>query len=287
LSSNSEPRVLQKERSWAGAVEIKKNIRAEWCVDMDSLQTSTVVGAIAFASGVVGVTLHRLLPKDLVFGALRDMTGAVSGLLILLTTLVLGLLISTAYGVFSNQSSAVRNLAIEVLQLDLALSDYGVDAAPARAQLRESVPKGIEQIWHTRGNSDVVARSDRAAIVNLRERQDFLSSLRPTTDAQRQALAAANHAATLLSQTRLQMALALTDPVSRPLIFVVVVWSGFIFLGFGFLHGSHPSTLVAIATGASVMATAVYLVLALSEPYTGLLQVSPAPLEQVLTEMRN
>jgi hypothetical protein len=50
------------------------------------------------------------------------MTGAVGGLLTLLTALVLGLLIWTAYGVFATQAGAVRSLAAQILQLDLALA---------------------------------------------------------------------------------------------------------------------------------------------------------------------
>jgi hypothetical protein len=252
---------------------------------MDSLETAAAVAAITFVGGVAGLTLQRVLPKDLTSGALKDMIGAVGGHISLLTALVLGLLIWTAYGVFSTQSSAVRNLAIGVLELDLALSDYGPDAAPGRIQLRNSVPKNIEQIWYRGGKGDFVARGDSAAVANLRERQAYLNSLRPMTDAQKQALAAANQAAKSLSQTRLQMALALSDPVSRPLLFVVIAWAVFIFLGFGFMHGGHFSTVVAIAVGAMAVAAAVYLVLDLSQPYSGLFQVSPAPLQQVLEQI--
>jgi hypothetical protein len=252
---------------------------------MDSLGTAAAVAAITFVGGVAGLTLQRFLPKDLASGALKDMIGAVSGLLTLLTALVLGLLIWTAYGVFSNQASAVRNLAIGVLQLDVALSDYGPEAAAGRAQLRDSVTKGVEEIWRSRGDASFVARSDRAAIANLRERQAYLNALRPTTDAQKQALATANQAASSISQTRLQMALALTDSISRPLIIIVVAWTAFIFIGFGFMHGGHLSTIAAIAIGAIAVAAALYLVLDLSEPYSGLFQVSPAPLQQALEQI--
>ena len=45
---------------------------------------------------------------------------------------MLGLLIWTAYGVYAGQNLAVQTLAAKVLQLDLALADYGpgCDAAP-------------------------------------------------------------------------------------------------------------------------------------------------------------
>ena len=57
------------------------------------------------------------------------MTGAVVGLMTLLLALVLGLLIWTAYGVFSTQKASVQTLAITDLKLDEALQDYGPEVA--------------------------------------------------------------------------------------------------------------------------------------------------------------
>ena len=55
------------------------------------------VGVAVLAGGSLGLTLHRLLPEKHVTGG-KDMIGAVVGLLTLLSALVLGLLIWTAYG---------------------------------------------------------------------------------------------------------------------------------------------------------------------------------------------
>jgi hypothetical protein len=80
-----------------------------------------------------------MLPEKVTTGVFRDMTGAVGGLLTLLTALVLGLLIWTAYGVFSTQTAVVRSLATDVLQLDVALGDL-TNHTPAffRSLLRRS-----------------------------------------------------------------------------------------------------------------------------------------------------
>jgi hypothetical protein len=253
---------------------------------MDPIKTSLLVAVVTFAGGVCGLILQRVIPETLSTGALKDMTAAVGGLLSLLTALVLGLLIWTAYGVYSNQNSAVRNLAIGILQLDLALADYGPEAAEGRTQLRKSVREGIHQIWADRmGGGDFVARNDMATIGNLRARQAFLNSLHPTTQSQKDALAAANQASAAVTQTRLQMALALIDPVSRPLVIVVVAWAVLIFVGFGFMHGGHLTTIITIGVGAIAVAAAMYLVVDLSSPYSGFFRVSSAPIEEVLNEL--
>jgi hypothetical protein len=56
------------------------------------------VTAAVFAGGAVGLILQRSLHEKYTSGGPRDMIGAVVGLLTLLSALVLGLLIWTAYG---------------------------------------------------------------------------------------------------------------------------------------------------------------------------------------------
>src|SRR5271157_5811473 len=79
------------------------------------------VGIAVFVGGSIGLLLHRLLPEKHLIGGGKDMVGAVVGLFTLLSALVLGLLIWTAYGVYSGQNVAIQTLAAKVLQLDLAL----------------------------------------------------------------------------------------------------------------------------------------------------------------------
>jgi hypothetical protein len=76
---------------------------------------SVIVGAIILCSGAFGLLLQQELPERFTTGGPRDMMGAVVGLLTLLSALVLGLLIWTAYGVYSNQNDTVQNYAAKVL----------------------------------------------------------------------------------------------------------------------------------------------------------------------------
>jgi hypothetical protein len=108
---------------------------------MNGIIAAACVTAATFAGGLVGVALRRTLPEKVTSGALKDMTGAVAGLLTLLTALVLGLLIWTAYGVYSGQSLAVRSLATDILKLDVALADYGPEAA-ATERSKPSIKSG-------------------------------------------------------------------------------------------------------------------------------------------------
>src|SRR5271167_1961004 len=105
------------------------------------------VAVSVFAGGALGLVLQRVLPEKFTTGGPRDMIGAVVGLLTLLSALVLGLLIWTAFGVYSAQNLAIQTLAVKVLQLDLALADYGPEASGGRALLRQELAKTIDAVW--------------------------------------------------------------------------------------------------------------------------------------------
>ena len=175
-----------------------------------------IAASCVFAGGAIGLFLQHYLPGQLTTGGPRDMIAAVVGLLTLLAALVLGLLIWTAYGVYSSQNAAIQSLAAKDLQLDLALSDYGPEARNARLQLRDGLRKTIDEIWRAdTGNSAFAAANNfSAALRSLRARQAELDKLHPSTNQQSRALAVATATVDALAQARLQMSFALSAPIS-------------------------------------------------------------------------
>jgi hypothetical protein len=240
------------------------------------------VGVAVFAGGSLGLILHRVLPEKHLTGG-KDMIGAIVGLLTLLSALVLGLLIWTAYGVYAGQNAAIQTLAAKVLQLDFALADYGPEAKDVRTQIRQGLAKTIDEIWGSKeSDANFVANNFAAALQNLRNRDASLAALHPTTDAETHALAAAKATVESIGQSRLQMSFALTSPISIPLMVSVAAWATFLFLGYGLMSGGNATSFVVVAVGALAVASAAYLILDLSGPYSGIFRPSPAPLEQVL-----
>ena len=180
------------------------------------------VAVAVFAAGALGLLLRGILPEKHVTGGAKDMIGAVVGLLTLLSALVLGLLIWTAHGVYSAQNVAIQTLAAKALDFDLALAEYGPEANAARAQFRERLAKTIDQVWGaSESDSNFAANNFAAAIQSERNWDATLAGLHPSTDAQKQALAAAKSAVESIEQSRLQMSFALTSPVSIPLVLIV------------------------------------------------------------------
>ena len=255
---------------------------------MSSDRFALAVAAVMFAGGLLGLVLQRALPEHHTTGGSRDMIGAVVGLLTLLCALVTGLLIWTAYGVYSGQNIQIQTLASKIMQLDLALSDYGPEASPARAQLREALAKSIDQVWGasaSESDRDFAADTFASAIQNMRARDKTLTGLHPSTDQQKQALAAATSAGDAVTEARMQMSFALSAPVSYPLLLTVVGWVVCLFCGFGLTSRATVTSVIVLAVGSIAVATAILLILDLSNPYSGLFRTSPAPLEQALAVM--
>jgi len=247
---------------------------------------ASAVAHAVFAGGAIGLILERLLPDEFTTGGPRDMIGAVVGLLTLLSALVLGLLIWTAYGVYAGQNLAVQTLAAKVLQLDFALTDYGPEASGGRALLRQELAKTLDAIWNANlSDSEFAAHNLAAAIGNLRRQDGLLKSLDPSTPEQTRALASAKQTIDSIGQSRLQMSFALSGAVSYPLVYIVVGWGVALFCGFGLMSKGNAMSFVALVFGSLAVASAMYLILDLSSPYSGLFRVSPAPLQQVLAQM--
>ena len=98
-------------------------------------------------------------------------------------------------------------------------------------------------------------------------------------------LASARQTIDSIGQPRLQMSFALYGAVSHPLVDVVVGWGVALFCGFGLMSKGNAMSVVALVFGALAVASAMYLILDLSSPYSGLFRASPAPLQQVLAQM--
>jgi hypothetical protein len=251
-------------------------------VTMNSLTISAIVLTVVFAGGAVGLELQRVLPESYTTGGARDMTGAVVGLMTLLLALVLGLLIWTAYGVFSAQKLSIQILAINDLKLDAALKDYGPEAAEGRKILRAGVERTIAQTWSSAYDGDFVIKNYNFALANLKEREAYLNSLQPSMDRQKTAKADAEQAAIAIGQTRMQMALALVEPISYPLIGLVVAWATFLFCGYGLMSKRHPMSYVTLGIGALGIASAINVIDDFSDAYSGLFRISPSPIVDVL-----
>ncbi len=243
---------------------------------------SIVIFILTFAAGYAGMLVKGRLAAEHLSPETRGVVGQVAGLLTLLLALVLGTLIGVSYAYFSTQKTELETFSAQVLRLDQALAEYGPDTKPLRDKIKAGIEKGYEAFWGG-GGADPEALSVAAPLANAQSVSDFLATLKPATDAQKQALATATTYNGMVEQSRLLMSLQVASlPVSPLMIAILVFWTVALFFAIGLFAEANSLVIAALAFGAASIAFAIFLILELGLPYTGLLKVSPAALQQAI-----
>jgi hypothetical protein len=243
-----------------------------------SIARTAIIGFLTFASGLLGFLLQWLLPVQYVADA-RGMIGSIIGLVTLLLALVLGLLVWTSYGVYTNQNAVSQSLGPLILKLDFALEQYGPEARRGRELLREAVVRARDRLWG--GKSDGVAPYAQARAA-LHDITAFFTSLEPATDQQKQLIMTATPYFTQVVETTLLMTRQLANPVPKLLIFVVVGWSALLFMSYGLLGTFNAVSVAAEALGSIAVASAVFMILEFSQPYSGMFRISPVGVDSLI-----
>ena len=248
---------------------------------MASIWIAVAVAIVTFGSGLLGLAIQKRLPQSHMSGGSKDMILAVIGLLTLLLALVLGTLVGNTYAFFANQKSELETMASRALMVDQALARYGPDAKPARDLMKEALAQAYDLFWRGADFDPAELRVD-VALARWGPVASALDALDPTTAPQKEALAAAKANLALMEQTRLLMSLQLSSPVAWSLLTSVIFWSMFLFCGFGVLSGTNPTTIVALGLGAISVASAMFLILDLTQPYSGLFRIPASAMQQAI-----
>ncbi len=253
---------------------------------MNLIIIATVVGLATLASGLFGLYLQRVLPEAHSVEKAREMIGAVTGLVTLLLALVLGTIVGSAYYFSAGQQAELQTLSANYLLLDKALAQYGPETKPARDRLKEGLIRNYQLIWGG-GSVEPKDLTVASALAILKPLEDYIGSLDPKTPSQTRAVASASGKFAAIEQTRLLMSLQISVPFARHLLVIVAIWSSLLFCGFGLLSRANATTLAAVAFGSFAVGGAVFLILELSAPYTGVLRISPAAIEQTIDALDN
>jgi ABC-type antimicrobial peptide transport system permease subunit len=244
------------------------------------------VAVAAFALGVVGLYLQKLLPEPHTSDRSRDMIGAIAGLISLLLALVLGTLVGSAYSFYSTQKSEMETFAARAVQLNLALIEFGPETAPARARMKETLEGVHVMVWGGKAALTPQDLSVEEPLPHLQELDEYVASLDPKTPAQRQFAAAAASAAAAIEQTRLLVSMQLASSISWPLVVIVVSWALILFCGYGLLSRINATTLTALGLGAFAVGSALFLILELSQPFSGVFRIPSGAYDQMLASLR-
>jgi hypothetical protein len=247
---------------------------------MHSLTRSIAVAAITFGASLVGMALQWVVPADMLTAS-KGSVGGMVGLVTLLLALVLGLLVFTAFSVFTTQRDEAYSLGPLVAEVDLALELYGPEAAGDRAGLHAALQRSRVRFFGDSEHGPQPFSFEEMRAIFLSQ-SSFFDRLKPATEAQRALLATAKDQVRKLADTQMLMARQLANPFPPHVLTVVVCWASALFLGNGLVAATNAVTVLAHLAGAISIGIAIFLILELSHPYTGLIRLSPAGIDRVL-----
>jgi type II secretory pathway pseudopilin PulG len=248
---------------------------------------STNLGLMAFlftfGAAMVAIAIRGKLPSHHVEGDSKDAVKLVLGLIATLTAMVLGLLISSSHTAYDAQQAELQQMSAHLFQIDRILVEFGPDAADQRALLRKIVASDVARVWPTDGTPPTIdPLLSEANMISLFE---GIAGLSPKTELQKFTKARAMELLAGAGETRHLMVEQSQGALSWPFLIVLVSWQTVLFFGFGLFARFNATVVVALLVGSLSVAGAIFLILEMNHPYSGWMQISSAPLRDVLTQM--
>ena len=247
---------------------------------MHSTQRAIAVALTTFGASLLGMALRLIVPAQVLTDS-KATVGGMLGLVTLLLALVLGLLIYTAFTVYSTQQAEAQGLGPVMIELDVILEQYGPAALRGRVGLREALGRSRTRFFGDPEHGPQ-AHTFEETRATMHWMNTYFDSLKPATERQRQLLASAKDLAKKFAETQMLMARQLANPFPEHLLIVVVLWASLLFLGNGLVAAPNAVTVTAHFLGAIAVGSAVFLILELSHPYSGVIRLSSAPLDQLM-----
>src|SRR5262249_7414472 len=236
-----------------------------------------ILSGIAFA-----MLLRNALPEHNLAGDAKDVVRLGTGLIGTIAALVLGLLIASAKSSHDTQSAQVRQMTANVILLDYHLAQYGAETRACRDVLRRVVISLIDRVWHD-GRAHFATpfeASREAEAFNLQ-----IQELSPRTESQRSLHARITQIATEIWRTRLLLFTERGGAIPMPFLVVLVFWLTIIFVSFTLFAHPSPMVIGELIVFALSATGALYLIVELSEPFGGMMQIPSEPLCNALTPL--
>jgi amino acid transporter len=249
---------------------------------MHALAVSSLVFALVFAGSLVGMVIRRAAPETHFAPEAKDTIRLAIGLVVTMTGLVLGMLVSSAKTFYDGEKSQVAEMASQIILMNDLLLGYGPETKQARVEALGFVEDAADRIWP----------KEKSKLFQLRpasRSEDFYKELQvlvPRNDAQ--ASAKAQLVALNLSLKKgywLMYLQTVQTPIPTPLLMVVTSWLVAIFISFGIFAPRNFTVIVTLIVCAMAVSAAIFIILSMYSPFSGILKISPAAVRDAVHQM--
>ena len=251
--------------------------------DMSPIATSCIVFACVFGGALLGMLLRKVLPEHHLDPDSRSIVNSGMALIGTMSALLLSLLIASAKSSFDAQRGEITQMSADIIQLDRVLGRYGPEANLARTALRRMVI-AADQSW-SQGSSRSEWLDSAEIRVGVASLYEKVEELTPHNDFQRQLQSQALQMGAELGRTRSLLLEQAGSAISLPFLVVMVFWLSVIFTSFGLFSPRNTTVIATLLVCALSVSGAIFLILELDSPFSGLLQISDAPLRSAIAHI--
>lgn len=258
-------------------------------LDLSDLLNALILLPALLGSFALGVFVRGRLPEVHRGPKTQEMLRVVMDMLVTFAAIVLGLLITTAKASFDSTGGDIRTYAIEIITLDQTLRSYGADGLPLRAMLVDYTRDVISETHGTvvppgppqdTGIGLGAAATRRFGLLSRIE--SGLLRLSPAGDLDEHLRNEALEQLGTLQQERHQIGDEAHGQTSASFYIVLGAWLMVVYGCFGLLteHSWLGSLIVCLSILAIILA--LFVILDMNTPFTGLVVVSDRPLRDAL-----
>ena len=253
---------------------------------MNDLLISLLVFAVISGGALVGVVVRARLSERHLQPDSKDVVKMATGLIGTLAALVLGLLIASAKSSFDQKTNQVKQMTAAIILLDDLLAQYGPEAESLRKLLRQSIPPLADRIWHEQETpTGKLARFEPNTAAWAFDSE--LERMSPSNDTQRSLQSRAIQAFTEAAQIRLQLFTQAGSSIPTPFLVIMIFWLNAIFVSATLFARANMVVTISLFVCALSFAGAIFLVLELDDPFTGLMGISSSILRSALLPLNS
>ena len=199
-----------------------------------------------------------------------------------MTSLVLGMLVSSGKTFYDAEKNQVAELSAQVSLINDLLTTYGPEAGQLRIEARRYTEEVVDRIWPKERSQSVELRPS----ANGPQFYEHLQQLTPKNEGQASAKAQLLTATLSLRKTFWLMYLQTEQTsITIPLLSVVTSWLVLIFFSFGIFAPRTPNVILTLLICAMAVSAAIFIILSMNSPFSGVLRISPAAVRDVLAQM--
>ena len=243
---------------------------------MEPIQVSAIIFFCIFGGAVLGMWLRGVLPQHHLDTETKDLIKLGVGLIGTMAAMLLCLLVASAKTAYDARRGELTQMAANTILVDRVLAHYGPESGEARGLLKATVSGMIDRIWGNNGEDNAPQIRNEILFEKIQE-------LVPQNDSQRAIKSQVESMVFNLGQMTWLLFEQSGSSISTPFLVVVVFWLSTLFVSFGLFAPRNATAFFALLISALSVAGALFLILELDHPFSGLIQISNAPLRNALS----